>query len=136
MSYVIGFNYNYMIDLSDKYIVPEKQIPKNSIVNVQNVNFVISYLNGINQLKHFKRIEQQQQQQEVDVNEQRNLAFLKFYHNFLVPYNKEINQLKPELTKTTPSTDLPLVGNRDQLNGLKVVVKMVNPKLAHGVKLY
>lgn len=108
MSYVIGFNYNYMIDLSDKYIVPEKQIPKNSIVNVQNVNFVISYLNGINQLKHFKRIEQQQQQQEVDVNEQRNLAFLKLYRNFLVPYNKEINQLKPELTKTTPSTDLPL----------------------------
>ena len=72
------------------------------------MNFVISYLNGINQLKHFKRIEQQQQQQEVDVNEQRNLAFLKLYHNFLVPYNKEINQLKPELTKTTPSTDLPL----------------------------
>ena len=63
------------------------------------MNFVISYLNGINQLKHFKRIEQQQQQQEVDVNEQRNLAFLKLYHNFLVPYNKEINQLKPELTK-------------------------------------
>ena len=72
------------------------------------MNFVISYLNGINQLKHFKRIEQQQQQQEVDVNEQRNLAFLKLYHNFLVPYNKEINQLKPELTKTTPSTDLSL----------------------------
>ena len=54
------------------------------------------------------RYERQQQQQEVDVNEQRNLAFLKLYHNFLVPYNKEINQLKPELTKTTPSTDLPL----------------------------
>ena len=28
MSYVIGFNYNYMIDLSDKYIVPENKFLK------------------------------------------------------------------------------------------------------------
>lgn len=106
MSYVIGFNHNYIIDLSDKYIVPEKQIPKNSIVNSEKVNFAISYLNSVKQLTYLKTIEQYYQG--VDVQEKEKLGLLKVYRNFLVPYNKEIAQIKPESTKTTPSSDLPL----------------------------
>lgn len=99
MSFVIGFNRHYIIDLSDKYITPEKQISKASITSESKVKSAIHYINSKKQSDFYRQLK-------IQMNEEQ--ALIKVYEEIIVPHNAEtLKKLEKELPSTTTS-DLPV----------------------------
>ncbi|KAI5960076.1 PNG1 [Candida pseudojiufengensis] len=95
MSYVIGFNMNSIVDLSDKYITKEKQINQTEVVDPKEVEKVIEFYN-------FKKLHDVY---DILKNEQNEInSLLEIYKNIIVPRNKE--QVKGDI-KSTPSSNIP-----------------------------
>ncbi|EGW32864.1 peptide-N(4)-(N-acetyl-beta-glucosaminyl)asparagine amidase [Spathaspora passalidarum NRRL Y-27907] len=97
MSYVIGFNQNYIIDLSDKYITPEKQIEKSSVISKNKVDKLINYYNS-NKLANYYN-------QQVSKLGNEHKALLSVYNDIIIPRNQELDVMKepnkPSATSTT-----------------------------------
>ncbi|RCK66633.1 Peptide-N(4)-(N-acetyl-beta-glucosaminyl)asparagine amidase [Candida viswanathii] len=100
MSFVIGFNRHYMIDLSDKYITPEKQIDKATITSEKKVKAVIRYLNSRKQSDYYRQVLLQSTPED---------ALIQVYQSIIVPRNaetlKKTTSISPE---TTATNDLPV----------------------------
>ncbi|RLV92992.1 Peptide-N [Spathaspora sp. JA1] len=101
MSYVIGFNQNYIIDLSDKYITPEKQIEKSSIINKTKVKQIIDYYNSNKLVSYYN------QQFSGLGNEQK--ALLNVYNDIIIPRNQEfaMNRKQPEIPSSVSASSVP-----------------------------
>ncbi|KAK6457292.1 uncharacterized protein RJT20DRAFT_145103 [Scheffersomyces xylosifermentans] len=101
MSFVVGFNNNYIVDLSDKYITKEKQIDKSTIVsNVANVAKFIQVINYKKLLNYYSTLVEIETEQD---------KLLKVYNEVLLKMNQEKLQLETKEKITPPSTsqDIP-----------------------------
>ncbi|EMG50746.1 PNG1 Peptide-N(4)-(N-acetyl-beta-glucosaminyl)asparagine amidase [Candida maltosa Xu316] len=97
MSFVIGFNRHYMIDLSQKYITTEKQIPQSSITDTKKVKPLIKFLNAAKQSKYYEELSHWNNPDE---------TLRKVYYDIIVPHNSELLG-KTATTSTPTKTDLP-----------------------------
>lgn len=95
MSWVIGLNHNYIIDLSKKYINPKKQ-KSLSDYNIKKVHKAIDSLN---------------------YQKNRHLTREEYYYQILVPINLEMNSFDPETTKTRVETKGRQTGSVEWLKG-------------------
>ncbi|KAI5969357.1 PNG1 [Candida margitis] len=96
MSYVIGFNMNTIIDLSQKYITKDKQIDQSDIVDPKKVQKVINFYN-------VKRLGEYLVKERLTHTE--NESWKALYTDIIVPRNREHKGLSTD--KATPSSDLP-----------------------------
>ncbi|KAK6199464.1 peptide-N(4)-(N-acetyl-beta-glucosaminyl)asparagine amidase [Scheffersomyces amazonensis] len=87
MSYVIGFNDTYMIDLSSKYIIPDKQIDQKSIVpSPDHFKEYMAYLNYLKLIETYKKIEKCS----LSVSQK----IIKLYYSRILPMNQELKALR------------------------------------------
>lgn len=97
MSFVIGFNQTYIIDLSKKYITEETQIPKVTVTDVKKLNKLIKFYNSKKQEAYYK-IQYQLLNNERD-------ALMKVYNDIILRQNQE--RIK-QPTTATPSSQIPI----------------------------
>ncbi|KAI5952259.1 PNG1 [Candida jiufengensis] len=95
MSYVIGFNMNSIVDLSDKYITKVKQIEQKEVVDPKEVKKVIEFYN-YKKLHDFCSLLKQE-------NSHRDVM-LQVYEQIIVPRNREYISSDG---KATPSSNIP-----------------------------
>ena len=98
MSFVIGFNRHYIVDLSDKYITPEKQIDKASITSEKKVAQVIRYVNSRKQSEFYRQSQTQTSTEQ---------ALIKVYES-IVPHNVETLKNDKNKSSSATSTQLPV----------------------------
>lgn len=98
MSFVIGYNDNYIIDLSSKYITDSNQIDKSTII--PSLKQLLRFINAINcnkLLRYYKCLDTASQDEKLT----------KCYNDVIVVLNRELLQLKDHKVTPTMTQELP-----------------------------
>ncbi|KAK6463564.1 peptide-N(4)-(N-acetyl-beta-glucosaminyl)asparagine amidase [Scheffersomyces coipomensis] len=102
MSFVLGFNATYMIDLSDKYITKDKQIEKTTIVpNLTYLKDIITKINAIKLVNEYQKLSITHRGNKLESKE----ILLKLYNNTILPLNQELKSLHELHQTPTPTTN-------------------------------